>query len=167
LAAARPASVIFDSAGAVFAAVNDHASPSELQYRMEHATALVDRLAAFEQMPQSNATLPSPAAFLARETDPDERAEALGSLKLSTPGARALFVRYLDAGPAAMRTAAAVGLDAAPADSATLAALVRHATYDPSYATMAASLSALGRLHATSTRALLLRATTDASGNGA
>jgi aminopeptidase N len=166
IARARPQTLIFDSGGSVFAWVDDHAKTEELQFRMTHASSLVDRLDAFEEMPQTPATLPWLTEFLKTERDPDERAEALGQLKLTVPGVRALYLRYLASGPPAVRAAAASGLGTAHADAATIAALERHAEYDQSYATMAAAISALGRLRASSARTLLFAALKDESANG-
>ncbi|HEY5094365.1 MAG TPA: M1 family aminopeptidase [Candidatus Eremiobacteraceae bacterium] len=164
--ASRAASVIFDANGAVFAAVIDHASPTELRFRMDHAAAMIDRLDASEELPQTPANLPSLAAFIVRERNVDERAEVLGTLNPSKAGARPLLLHYFDAGPPQMRTAAAQALSEAPADAATIAALVRHAAYDPSYATMAAAITSLGKLQIKSAHAMMLSAAANDEATG-
>ncbi len=172
-ATAKPVAVLFDPGHTVISKVRFPRSDDELAFVARKGPSVYDRLDALDALLLAHAK-PNVQEFAAAETfmahDPvaDARAYAAESFAKFAPDERAASaLREALGDPSAhVRAAAAKALGLFGVDIESIAALNLHASYDPSYAVIANSVTSLAALKAPGVESVLARALGQASDKG-
>jgi len=170
--ASNPAMVLFDPGHNVLSKVTFKKSDAALDYQMRNAPSVLDRLGAAQTLIASNtpsaAEIASAAWFLRHEPYADARASIVDSFDNLAPNAAAKSALFnaLGDSSAHVRAAAAAALADFSSDPATVATLKKLANGDPSYATVAESVTTLAHFDASGITPILARALDERSDNG-
>lgn len=167
----RPVMVLWDPGRNILSTTIFKKSDEEWIYQLDHASSVLDRLAAFDAL--AGRTDPSPAAttalasFVITERVADARARAAGEL---SPGPQsAQYERALQSAlrdPSAhVRRAAADALADFPSNAQATKSLQEMADHDRSYRAIAAAVQTLAQWHAPGIERLLAQALVEPSNN--
>lgn len=168
----QPLMVLFDPGHNILSQVTFAKSDDAWTYQMKNAGSVLDRLtAALTLIGNPKPTDDEIAAagwFLKNEPFPDARASIISSFAALAPDprAQAAVIGALSDSSAHVRRAAATALAGFPADAAAVATMKTMAASDPSYATIAASVLTLARLHVDGIEPILASALNEPSNNG-